>query len=84
MYSLQYYRFLIDQQGFLRVTSREQVCQHITDSIFLLLFVMSESPERLCFGIVRSNDCACLLSNYLAIDIYEHIGHSRRSIMRLA
>ena len=36
MYSLQYYRFLIDQQGFLRVTSREQVCQHITDLVFLL------------------------------------------------
>ena len=36
MYSLQYYRFLIDQQGFLRVTSRKQVCQHITDFVFLL------------------------------------------------
>ena len=45
---------------------------------------MSESPERLCFSIVRSNDYARLLSRYFAIDIYEHIGHSRRSIMRLA
>ena len=34
MYSLQHYRFLNCQQGFLRVTPREQVCQHITDSVF--------------------------------------------------
>ena len=84
MYSLLYYRFLNDQQGFLRVTSRKQVCQHITDFVFYVLVVISESPECLCFGIVRSDDYACLLSRCYAIDIYKHIGHSRRSIMRLA
>ena len=81
MYSLQYYRFLNDQQGLLRVTTREQVCQHITDYVFYMIVVISESPGRLCFSIVRSNDHACLLSNYLAIDNYELIGHSRLSIM---
>ena len=64
MYSLQYYRFLNDQQGLLRVTSGEQVCQHITDYVFYMIVVISESPERLCFGIVRSNDYARLLSNH--------------------
>ena len=64
MYSLQYHRFLIVQQGFLRVTSRKQVCQHITDFVFYVLVVISESPECLCFGNVRSNDYACRLSNY--------------------
>ena len=49
MYSLLYYRFLNDQQGFLRVTSRKQVCQHITDFVFYVLVVISESPECLCF-----------------------------------
>ena len=49
-----------------------------------MIVVISESPELLCFSSVRSNDYARLLSNYLAIDIYERIGHSRRSIMRLA
>ena len=46
-----------------------------------MIVVMSESPQRLYFSIVRSNDYACLLSNYLAIDNYELIGHSRLSIM---
>ena len=63
MYSLLYYRFLNDQQGFLRVTSRKQVCQHITDFVFYVLVVISESPECLCFGNVRSNDYAYSLSN---------------------
>ena len=64
MYSLQCYRFLNDQQGLLCVTSREQVCQHITDYVFYMIVVISESPERLCFSIVRSNDYARPLSNY--------------------
>ena len=64
MYSLQYYRFLNDQQGLLRVTSGEQVCQHITDYVFYMIVVISESPEHLYFRIVRSNDYACLLSNH--------------------
>ena len=64
MYSLQRCRFLNDQQGFLCVTPREQVCQHITDYVFYMIVVISESPERLCFSIVRSNDYAYLLSNH--------------------
>ena len=64
MYSLPYYRFLNDQQGLLCVTSREQVCQHITDYVFYMIVVISESPEHLYFRIVRSNDYAGLLSNH--------------------